>query len=78
MRTWLRKIWESWKEISVYIGDFQARLLLTIFYFTVALPFGVFVSLFGDPLKIRTTPQGTAWLNRPTGDIELEETQKQY
>lgn len=78
MRTWMRNLWESWKEISEYIGDFQARLLLTIFYFTVAVPFGMLVRLFGDPLKIRKQPEGSAWLKRPTGDLELEETQRQY
>lgn len=78
MRASLRKLWEGWKEIAEYIGDFQARLLLTIFYFTVAVPFGLLVRLFGDPLNIRKLPEGTAWMARSTGDNKLEDTQRQF
>ncbi len=78
MRKWLRNLWEGWKEIAEYIGDFQSRLLLTIFYFTIAVPFGLMVRLFGDPLNIRKLPEGSAWINRSTGDNEITETQQQY
>ncbi len=78
MREWFRNLWESWKEIAEYIGDFQARLLLTIFYFTVAVPFGFLVRLFTDPLNIKKSPVGSAWVTRSTGDIELEDTQRQF
>ncbi len=78
MRAWLRNLWESWKEIAEYIGDFQARLLLTIFYFSVAVPFGLLIRLFGDPLNIRKLPLESAWIARSTGDIDLEDTQRQF
>ncbi len=78
MREWFRNLWEAWKEIAEFIGDFQARLLLTIFYFTVAVPFGLIMRLFGDSLNIRKIPQGSAWVSRTTGDIELEDTQRQF
>lgn len=78
MRSWFSNLWESWKEIAEYIGDFQARLLLTIFYFTVAVPFGLLVCLFADPLQTRVLPEETAWLSRCTGDNELKETQQQF
>lgn len=78
MREWFRNLWEAWKEIAEFIGDFQARLLLTIFYFTVAVPFGLIMRLFGDSLNIRKIPQESAWVPRTTGDIELEDTQRQF
>jgi len=78
MRSWFSNLWESWKEIAEYIGDFQARLLLTIFYFTIAVPFGLLVRLFSDPLQTRVLPEETAWLRRDTGDNELKETQQQF
>jgi len=52
--TILRKIWAGWKRIGGYIGDFIGRLILTLLYFTIVLPFGLAVRLFADPLGIRT------------------------
>jgi len=59
----LKKIWEGWKRVSRVIGNFQARVLLTILYFTVVLPFAIGVSLFSDPLRIKHRP--TSWLDHP-------------
>jgi hypothetical protein len=59
--TTLKRIWETWKRVSRAIGNLQARVLLTILYATVLLPFGVAVSLFSDPLRIKHRP--TAWLD---------------
>jgi hypothetical protein len=64
----LRRIWTTWKRVGQFIGDTIARVVLTIFYFTVFVPFGLGVRLFGDPLGIRGKP-GAAWLERsPRGD----------
>jgi hypothetical protein len=54
--------WEGWKRVSRAIGTFQARVLLTILYATVVVPFGIGVRLFSDPLRIRHRPK--AWLDR--------------
>jgi hypothetical protein len=55
----LRRAWHAWKRIGRRIGDFQARLLLSAFYFTVIAPFGLAVGLAGDPLAIKpATPRG--------------------
>ncbi|MGQ0569403.1 MAG: hypothetical protein ACT4P5_07715 [Armatimonadota bacterium] len=67
MRT-LRQLWRGWLELGVYIGDFQARLLLTVFYFVVVLPFSLIVRLARDPLQLRNAPETSAWsARRPTG-----------
>ena len=78
MRTWLRRLWEGWKEISGYIGDFQARLLLTLFYFTVAVPFGLLARLVADPLRTRRSPTTSAWTRRQTREADLEAMQRQF
>ena len=39
--------WSRWRELSQKAADTQARILLTIFYFTVMLPFGVVFGLWG-------------------------------
>ena len=49
----LRKIWDIWLPIGQVIGDFIARLVLMLFYFTILLPFGLGVRLLSDRLDIK-------------------------
>jgi hypothetical protein len=75
----LRQVWLGWKEIASFIGDFQARWLLTVFYFTLAVPFGLIARLAIDPLLIYHTPTGSAWIMRQARqDIGLEDAKKQF
>ncbi len=69
---YLRKFWEGWKKFGQFMGDFIGRLVLTVFYFTIMLPFGVIVALFSDRLDTKrfTSP---AWLDRKTNDLTLED-----
>lgn len=60
------------------IGDFQSRLLLTLFYFIVAAVFGVVVRVFIDPLRLRRPPGDSAWAGRPDGDTDLTGAQRQF
>jgi len=66
----LKHIWEGWKYIAQKIGNFQARLLLTIVYFILVLPFGLAVRWFSDPLRIKRPP--AQWLDYAdaVGDVE--------
>jgi hypothetical protein len=73
----LRKLWGGWKAFGRFMGNFLARIVLTIFYFTVFVPFGIAVSLFGDPLLIKIPPD-TLWRPRTTGDQKLEEILRQF
>lgn len=69
---------QSFKEILKYIGDFQARLLLTLFYFTLALPFGLLARWGIDPLGLRRPlPAASAWQARRTYDTDLPAAQRQ-
>jgi hypothetical protein len=47
------RLWERWKSVAHAIGNFQARLLLSIFYFLLLAPFGLGVKLFSDPLGLK-------------------------
>ncbi|PYN94142.1 MAG: hypothetical protein DMD91_28640 [Candidatus Rokuibacteriota bacterium] len=62
----LRRLWQGWKRIAHKIGDFQARVLLTIFYFVIVAPFG---------LKAKT-PRG--WRQRASGAVALEQARRQF
>jgi hypothetical protein len=50
----LRALWEWWKRVAKRIGDVQARILLTIFYFLFLAPFALVVRWRMDPLAIKT------------------------
>jgi len=52
----LHRIWLGWKAFGRSAGNLLARIVLTIFYFTVFVPFGLASSLFGDELKMKATP----------------------
>jgi hypothetical protein len=66
----IKRIWQGWKRIAHKIGNFQARVLLTIFYGIVVLPFGVAARLFSDPLQIKRRP--TQWLDHPNDACDME------
>ena len=68
MKEILNRAWNTWKRVGQAIGDFIARIVLTIFYFSLLLPFGIGVRLFSDPLNLRTKEE-LGWKT----EIQLEE-----
>jgi len=74
----LKQLWLNWKEVAEYAGDFQARWLLTVFYFVVLLPFGLVVSLLSDPLAIHSNPSKSGWVKRKTTDLTLRQGRRQF
>ena len=73
----LRKAWQAWKRIGQFIGDLVGRVVLTVFYFTLFMPFGWGVRLFGDPLAMRTHDR-PKWLERRTQDLTLEDSRRLF
>jgi hypothetical protein len=70
--TILKRIWNTWKKVGAAIGDFIARLVLSILYFTVVLPFGLITRLGRDPLGVNL--EGSVqWHKRSTRDHTLED-----
>jgi hypothetical protein len=48
-----RKLWEHWKRIARKIGDFQARALMTLFYFLILGPVAMVIRWRSDPLAMK-------------------------
>ena len=71
----LRRLWEAWKRFGQIMGDLIARIVLTLFYFTIVVPFGLGVRLFSDPLGMRPGT-GARWHARPTTDVTLDEARR--
>lgn len=58
-------VWEAWKRIGSKVGDVQAQILLTFFYFVIVGPFALATRWFADPLAIkRGRPE---WMRRSVG-----------
>ena len=76
--TVLKKIWTAWKRVGQFIGDFIARVVLSLFYFTLFVPSGVGVRLFGDPLDMKAKANHSWWLQRATRDLALDDARRQF
>jgi hypothetical protein len=73
----LAKAWTRWKVIAGIIGNFQARLLLLIFYFTIVPPFALIVKLLKDPLMLRPPSGKSLWVEGPSADSSLPAARRQ-
>ena len=73
----LNKIWKTWRRIGQAIGDFIGRLVLTLFYFTLFMPFGLGVRLWADPLDIKSRYR-VGWLNRSTRDRDINNIRRLF
>ena len=74
----MKKLWEKWKEFSLIIGSFMSRLILSIIYFTLILPYGLGVRFFSDPLAIKSIPRESGWKPYPGVEPSLQNFQQQY
>lgn len=72
-------LWKKWLAIAQVIGNFQGQVILTLFYFILVLPFGLVISLFTDPLKMKSPLSSRSnfgkWRHKPD---DLEAAHRQY
>ena len=71
-----KRLWEAWKQLAHRIGNFQARVLLTVIYSVLVLPFGLAVRWFGDPLRIKR--RQSAWLDHADDSTDLAWARRQW
>ena len=76
MRT-LRKVWEAWRRLGKITADFIGRVVLTVFYFTIFVPFALGARLLSDPLALNKASL-RCWQARRTTDIVLEDGRRQF
>jgi hypothetical protein len=74
----VRRAWTRWKVIARVIGNFQARLLLSLFYFLVIPPFGLIVKLFKDPLMLRPPQNDSLWVTHASSELSWQEARRQF
>ena len=51
--TYLKWLWSKWLPIAQTIGNFNAQVILTIFYLIIISPLGLIYRFFADPLNIK-------------------------
>jgi hypothetical protein len=73
----LRRFWERWKLIAHKIGNFQSRVLLNAFYFLILMPFGLGVTLFSDPLRLKLQSR-SHWSEKITDATPREHARRQF
>ncbi len=73
-----RRLWEGWKQIAQKVGDFQARLILSLFYYVILCPFSLLVRFGSDPLSLKdSTPSGWNMRQEVKGSL-MEQATKQF
>ncbi len=78
MKQNLKAGWRKWKAISDRVANVQARILLTVFYFTVMAPFGLWQGFVADRLRLKRSEVSSFWLDRSTTDRTLEDARRQF
>ena len=72
-----KSAWKQWMRFALVIGNFNSRVVLTLFYAIVVLPFGLAVRIFRDPLAIRQK-RSSAWTDTKHPTRTIEEGRKQF
>jgi len=71
----LKLFWKKWLPVSQKIGNFQARVILSAFYFILFLPLALIFKILSDPLQKKPTSTWKDWEHKVDS---LEEARKQY
>ena len=62
-------------KVGHAIGNFQARVLLTVIYAVLIMPFGLMVRFFSDSLHSKKRPE--QWFDHPPMPNDLNEARRQ-
>ena len=72
----LRKAWQVWRAFGRFMGDLVGRVVMTLFYFTVALPFGLAARFISDPLRLKSaTPR---WIECKRARQALDDARRMF
>ena len=77
MKSVLRKGWEGWKAFARIIGNFNSRLILTLFYFLVVGIVSLLVGRWQNTLK-KHPPSQSNWLPVQKKEETLADLRRQF
>jgi hypothetical protein len=75
---YLRRAWNLWKRLGRFIGDLTGRAVLTVFYFTIFVPFGIAMRGFSDPLRLKHSHCTSFWITQDTQNQMLEDAGREF
>ncbi len=70
------RIWRGWMRIARVIGNFNARVLFSIFYFVLGGPIALVVQRTSDPLDVRT--RRSSYWHQVEEEATLQGARKQH
>ncbi len=75
----MKELWQvAWERFSInsaIVADFNGRMIATLFYFTVFVPFGLLSTIFMDPLRRKSTDNH--WLEREPVPTDVSSAKEQ-
>ena len=74
----IRRAWVWWKRVARKIGDFQARILLTVFYFLFFAPFALAIRFLTDPLSIKNNDNPEWEIKSQSEGTTIEQARRQF
>lgn len=74
----LKELWSRWEPIATKIGNFQARVILSLLYVLIVTPFGLAVRFLSDPLRLKHEQELTFWQTKEVPDATLEQARRQF
>jgi hypothetical protein len=74
----MTNLWQRIKRGARVVGDFQARLILSLLYFVLVLPTGLILRLGGSLWESgAASGESSYWLARPADDPALKSARRQ-
>ncbi|HUV15789.1 MAG TPA: hypothetical protein VMW28_04420 [Pelolinea sp.] len=73
-----RKLWSTWKSFIFRMGNFQSRLILLLFYFSVVAPFAMINRIFRDPLNLKKPNVDTFWFPLKASQSKIDDARRQF
>jgi hypothetical protein len=71
----LRRVLNVWKRFGLWMGTQVGRLVFTVLYFTLLLPFALGGRLASDRLRRKAEP---VWLPKMSRDLSLTESRRPF
>jgi len=72
----LKNFSQRWQKVAKRIGDFQARLILSLFYLLIVLPIGLIARMFSDPLALKKS--AAHWNAKPSSPSRIDDARRQF
>lgn len=70
-----KRAWKAWLKVGHTIGSFNSRLILTIFYWLIIMPYALIMKFTHDSMRTKGTH---GWLARETKDLTLKDASRQF